>query len=130
VKIWNETKIYHIIVDHRSEASTSTIGSGRHVKDVRVFTVLREKDEPSLGFCVRGGSEHGLGIYVSEIEDDSAAGTSCEHLSLFSILNLINVWRWVKLEMSKIFDVSVTILVWYIAVMLRMHTIGYKCVCS
>ncbi|XP_060553441.1 PDZ domain-containing protein 7-like isoform X3 [Ruditapes philippinarum] len=62
------------IPDHRSEASTSTIGSGRHVKDVRVFTVLREKDEPSLGFCVRGGSEHGLGIYVSEIEDDSAAG--------------------------------------------------------
>ena len=36
--------------------------------------MYREKDEPSLGFCVRGGSEHGLGIYVSEIEDDSAAG--------------------------------------------------------
>ncbi|XP_045189778.2 uncharacterized protein LOC123547069 isoform X2 [Mercenaria mercenaria] len=64
------------IPDHRSIASTSTNASGRGIKDVRVFTVHREKEEPSLGFCVRGGSEHGLGIYVSEIEEDSAAAKS------------------------------------------------------
>ena len=29
-----------------------------------------------LGFSIRGGSEHGLGIYVSELDPDSAAGLS------------------------------------------------------
>lgn len=65
---------FYRVSDHRSVASTSTNTSGRHIKDVRVFTVQRDKDEPSLGFCVRGGSEHGLGIYVSEIDAGSAAG--------------------------------------------------------
>ena len=27
-----------------------------------------------IGFSVRGGSEHGLGVFVSEVEDGSAAG--------------------------------------------------------
>ena len=27
-----------------------------------------------LGFSIRGGSEHGLGIYVSELDQGSAAG--------------------------------------------------------
>lgn len=27
-----------------------------------------------LGFSVRGGSEHGLGIFVSKVEEGSAAG--------------------------------------------------------
>lgn len=27
-----------------------------------------------LGFSVRGGSEHGLSIFVSKVEDDSTAG--------------------------------------------------------
>ena len=28
----------------------------------------------SLGFCVRGGLEYGMGIYVSGIEEGSVAG--------------------------------------------------------
>lgn len=28
----------------------------------------------NIGFCIRGGLEHGLGIYVSGIEEGSAAG--------------------------------------------------------
>lgn len=73
----NHHKKTHLLTpDHRSVASTSTAASGRHVKDVRVFTVHRNKDEPSLGFCVRGGSEHGLGIYVSEIDAGSTAESS------------------------------------------------------
>jgi hypothetical protein len=30
--------------------------------------------EDTLGFCIRGGLEHGLGIYVSGIEEGSVAG--------------------------------------------------------
>ena len=28
----------------------------------------------ALGFSIRGGSEHGLGIYVSELDEGSPAG--------------------------------------------------------
>ena len=30
----------------------------------------------ALGFSIRGGSEHGLGIYVSELDEGSPAGIS------------------------------------------------------
>lgn len=40
---------------------------------VKTVLLTRDPDE-NLGFSVRGGSEHGLGIYVSEIIQDSAAG--------------------------------------------------------
>lgn len=62
--------------DHRSIASASTSGSSHHIRDVRVFTVHRDPKEGNLGFSVRGGSEHGLGIYVSEIDSGSAAEKS------------------------------------------------------
>lgn len=59
----------------RSVASSTTSPStSRQFKDVRVFTLHRPRDEPSLGFSVRGGSEHGLSIYISEIDEGSAAG--------------------------------------------------------
>lgn len=65
-----------ILSDHRSVASTSTSTSGHHIRDVRVFNVYRDPGEANLGFSVRGGSEHGLGIYISEIDTGSTAGTN------------------------------------------------------
>ncbi|XP_064601311.1 PDZ domain-containing protein 7-like [Liolophura sinensis] len=47
-------------------------GKQEEVEDVRVITITKSDDE-SLGFSVRGGSEHGLGIYVSEVDEDSVA---------------------------------------------------------
>ena len=40
---------------------------------VKTVFLVREPEE-NLGFSVRGGSEHGLGIYVSEITEESPAG--------------------------------------------------------
>lgn len=39
-----------------------------------------------LGFSVRGGSEHGLGIFVSKVEDDSSAGKECVLCAAFGLL--------------------------------------------
>ena len=36
-------------------------------------TMVKEAGQ-ALGFSIRGGSEHGLGIYVSEIDEGSPAG--------------------------------------------------------
>ena len=46
-----------------------------------MFTIHRESAEPSLGFSVRGGSEHGLGLYISEIDEGSAAGIKINRVS-------------------------------------------------
>lgn len=35
---------------------------------------MDKSEDGRLGFSVRGGSEHGLGIFVSKVEDDSSAG--------------------------------------------------------
>ena len=45
---------------------------------VHSITIVKDRRE-HLGFSIRGGSEHGLGIYVSEIEEDSAAGKLFQH---------------------------------------------------
>lgn len=46
---------------------------GDDSEDLHTVTVDKSPDE-RLGFSVRGGSEHGLGIFVSKVEDDSSAG--------------------------------------------------------
>ena len=56
-----------------SNVSTGTTSTRSH-RDVRVFTLQRDPEEPSLGFSVRGGSEHGLGLYISDIDEGSVAG--------------------------------------------------------
>ncbi|KAH3708217.1 uncharacterized protein LOC127857219 [Dreissena polymorpha] len=66
------------------EGDRGSLGSGastapstsRAIRDVRVFTIVKSPSEPSLGFAVRGGSEHGLGVYVSEVDPGSAAEQS------------------------------------------------------
>lgn len=46
---------------------------GDDSEDIHTVTVDKRTDG-RLGFSVRGGSEHGLGIFVSKVEDDSSAG--------------------------------------------------------
>ncbi|XP_072246469.1 PDZ domain-containing protein 7a [Leuresthes tenuis] len=45
---------------------------GDDSEDIHTVTVDKSPDG-RLGFSVRGGSEHGLGIFVSKVEDDSSA---------------------------------------------------------
>ncbi len=40
---------------------------------LRTISVMKDGPE-NLGFSIRGGSEHGLGIFVSEVDETSAAG--------------------------------------------------------
>lgn len=46
---------------------------GDDSEDIHTITVDKSEDG-RLGFSVRGGSEHGLGIFVSKVEDNSSAG--------------------------------------------------------
>lgn len=46
---------------------------GDDSEDLHTITVDKSADG-KLGFSVRGGSEHGLGIFVSKVEDNSTAG--------------------------------------------------------
>ncbi|XP_017385764.1 whirlin isoform X5 [Cebus imitator] len=41
--------------------------------EVRLVSLRRAKAHEGLGFSIRGGSEHGVGIYVSLVEPDSLA---------------------------------------------------------
>ena len=40
---------------------------------LRVIHIQKESIE-HIGFSIRGGSEHGLGVFVSEVQQHSAAG--------------------------------------------------------
>ncbi|XP_071336674.1 PDZ domain-containing protein 7a [Trachinotus anak] len=48
------------------------VDGGDDSEDIHTVTVDKSPDG-RLGFSVRGGSEHGLGIFVSKVEDDSCA---------------------------------------------------------
>ncbi|XP_019123495.2 PDZ domain-containing protein 7a [Larimichthys crocea] len=48
------------------------VDGGDDCEDIHTVTVDKSSDG-RLGFSVRGGSEHGLGIFVSKVEDDSSA---------------------------------------------------------
>ncbi|XP_065153213.1 PDZ domain-containing protein 7a [Paramisgurnus dabryanus] len=50
----------------------SPVDGGDESEDIHTITVDKSEDG-RLGFSVRGGSEHGLGIFVSKVEDDSSA---------------------------------------------------------
>ncbi|TNN23135.1 Whirlin [Liparis tanakae] len=43
------------------------------VGDVRKVTLTRSRSREGLGFSIRGGSEHGVGVYVSLVEPGSSA---------------------------------------------------------
>ena len=46
---------------------------------LKAITLLKDTEE-QLGFSIRGGSEYGLGIFISDVEDDSAAGNNDVYL--------------------------------------------------
>ncbi|XP_060780677.1 PDZ domain-containing protein 7a [Neoarius graeffei] len=48
------------------------VDGGDDSEDIHTITVDKSEDG-RLGFSVRGGSEHGLGIFVSKVEDNSSA---------------------------------------------------------
>ncbi|XP_040906206.1 PDZ domain-containing protein 7a [Toxotes jaculatrix] len=48
------------------------VDGGDDSEDIHTVTVDKSPDG-LLGFSVRGGSEHGLGIFVSKVDDDSSA---------------------------------------------------------
>ncbi|XP_036403354.1 PDZ domain-containing protein 7-like [Megalops cyprinoides] len=50
----------------------SPVDGGDDSEDIHTITVDKSRDG-HLGFSVRGGSEHGLSIFVSKVEDNSAA---------------------------------------------------------
>ncbi|XP_076008437.1 PDZ domain-containing protein 7-like [Genypterus blacodes] len=50
----------------------SPVDGGDDSEDIHTITVDKSVDG-KLGFSVRGGSEHGLSIFVSKVEDDSTA---------------------------------------------------------
>ncbi|XP_026207676.1 PDZ domain-containing protein 7, partial [Anabas testudineus] len=50
----------------------SPVDGGDDSEDLHTITVDKSMDG-KLGFSVRGGSEHGLGIFVSKVEDNSTA---------------------------------------------------------
>ncbi|KAM9336774.1 PDZ domain-containing protein 7-like [Symphorus nematophorus] len=50
----------------------SPVDGGDDSEDLHTITVDKSVDG-KLGFSVRGGSEHGLSIFVSKVEDDSTA---------------------------------------------------------
>ncbi|KAJ8284668.1 hypothetical protein COCON_G00035180 [Conger conger] len=50
----------------------SPVDGGDDSEDIHTVTVDKSADG-RLGFSVRGGSEHGLGVFVSKVEDESSA---------------------------------------------------------
>ncbi|KAG5855256.1 hypothetical protein ANANG_G00047170 [Anguilla anguilla] len=50
----------------------SPVDGGDDCEDIHTITVDKSADG-RLGFSVRGGSEHGLGVFVSKVEDESSA---------------------------------------------------------
>ncbi|XP_053466799.1 whirlin [Ictalurus furcatus] len=54
-------------------ADFSTAAEGTAHDDTRHVTLKRSKSHEGLGFSIRGGAEHGVGIYVSLIEPGSSA---------------------------------------------------------
>ncbi|XP_060791527.1 whirlin [Neoarius graeffei] len=66
--------------DHQSDGTSTALVPllGRHFLpeppgEVRHVTLKRHKSNEGLGFSIRGGSEHGVGIYVSLVEPGSMA---------------------------------------------------------
>lgn len=60
-------------VHFASTADFSTAAEGTAHEDARYVTLKRTKSHEGLGFSIRGGAEHGVGIYVSLVEPGSSA---------------------------------------------------------
>uniref|UniRef100_A0A671S389 Whirlin-like n=1 Tax=Sinocyclocheilus anshuiensis TaxID=1608454 RepID=A0A671S389_9TELE len=52
---------------------TDLLAASEAPDEIRQVTLKRSKSHEGLGFSIRGGSEHGVGIYVSLVEPGSSA---------------------------------------------------------
>lgn len=77
------------------------LAGGDDSEDIHTVTVDKSPDG-RLGFSVRGGSEHGLSIFVSKVEDDSSAGED----NACTLGNLYVPKRDDKVCYNKIFKLS------------------------
>ncbi|KAM8866036.1 whirlin-like isoform 1-T1 [Synchiropus picturatus] len=59
--------------DGRRDASQEAPASECSAKKIRRVTLTRTRDHEGLGFSIRGGAEHGVGVYVSLVEPGSSA---------------------------------------------------------
>uniref|UniRef100_A0A8B9V7Y8 PDZ domain containing 7 n=1 Tax=Anas zonorhyncha TaxID=75864 RepID=A0A8B9V7Y8_9AVES len=57
-----------------SPGDTAVPAASSNESDVINAITVEKSADGKLGFSVRGGSEHGLGIFVSKVEEGSAAG--------------------------------------------------------
>lgn len=72
----SERLLYYRLSNKNKETDLLTpcdILGGDDSEDLHTITVDKSVDG-KLGFSVRGGSEHGLSIFVSKVEDNSTAG--------------------------------------------------------
>lgn len=84
----NDSKrlLYHKLSNKNEETGLLTrhpcdTSGGDDCEDLHTITVDKSVDG-KLGFSVRGGSEHGLSIFVSKVEDNSTAGElTCWYVS-------------------------------------------------
>ncbi|KAM9811055.1 whirlin-like [Neosynchiropus ocellatus] len=59
--------------DGRRDAALEEPASECSAKKTRRVTLTRTRDHEGLGFSIRGGAEHGVGVYVSLVEPGSSA---------------------------------------------------------
>lgn len=64
--------MYYINVLNKITIFSITANSDE--SDAIIAITVEKSTKGKLGFSVRGGSEHGLGIFVSKVEEGSSAG--------------------------------------------------------
>lgn len=57
-------------------SSLQSTSANRNLKNTSVRQVIVQRVGGSFGFSIRGGTEHGLGIFVSNVDEGSSAGRS------------------------------------------------------
>ncbi|ROI83814.1 PDZ domain-containing protein 7 [Anabarilius grahami] len=85
--------------------------------DQRVLVVLLRGDDGQLGFSVRGGSEHGLSVFISKVQKNSAAelaglcvgdklvevnGVSLENVSMSSAVKVLSGHARLRLVVQRV----------------------------
>ncbi|XP_056100965.1 PDZ domain-containing protein 7 [Rhinichthys klamathensis goyatoka] len=81
------------------------------------LTLVRSDDDGHLGFSVRGGSEHGLGVFISKVQKNSAAelaglcvgdklvevnGVSLENISMSSAVKVLSGHARLRLVVQRV----------------------------
>ncbi|KAL6475754.1 hypothetical protein MHYP_G00167940 [Metynnis hypsauchen] len=90
---------------------------GDDMEDERLTVTVDQTQHSRLGFSVRGGAEHGLNIFISKVEPDSAAeqaglcvgdkllevnGISLENISMSSAVKVLTGHRRLRLVLQRV----------------------------